>query len=119
MLTVIYEQPCTFCTWCRHFVERRSTATTFIGHNTEEARTLLAKYPDLYKKCTETIIVFEPHRHPVTKFTACKRIATHMRQPWPFIASILGIIPIFLGNLGYDTIVRIRPQLSRLVGPQE
>ena len=38
-----------------------------------------------------------------------------MHRPWPTISTALGIIPTFLGDIGYDLIARARPFLSRLV----
>lgn len=116
-LTIIYDDECLFCNWCRTFVEKRAPRGVFLflGARHEAARDVYDTVCPKNPIPTDTIVVITETKKTYTKYEACRIIGMHMYLSWRMFAYCGAVLPRRLGNALYDLVSRHRTRLARIL----
>src|SRR5690606_30544237 len=107
---VIFDGSCGFCNYSAMFIARKDLSDRFIlvSNSSDFGRVLLAKY-NLEKISPHSIILIEGE-WVSTKSKAIRTILQGI-PGYGFLKFLMKVVPIFIQNLFYDAIAKIRKYL--------
>jgi predicted DCC family thiol-disulfide oxidoreductase YuxK len=100
-LIVVYQGTCSFCNWCRLFVEERDFRKTcsFIALESDAGIKLIAEQGLVINQLRpESIVVLISGHEPYYEWIACLRIGEKLSSPWRQLAFAMHFIPTGIGN---------------------
>lgn len=114
---ILYQSDCSFCNWCRRFIEKRDIQCTFsfISIQSKEATTLSLKYHFQIDTNPESIVVITTANTTLTKWRACTYIGIQLTTPIRIITNLLSLTPVWFGDALYDLASKNRNMLCKIV----
>ena len=110
---ILYDGVCVLCSRSVRFVLDRDSEGHFgfAPLQSEAAQTRLARHGQTSDEL-DSVYVLENHGQPdervLKKGPAALLVMRELPSPWPFVATLLGVFPTPVLNLGYDAVARTR-----------
>ena len=108
MDVLVFDGVCRLCSASVQFIlqHEKQPGLRFASAQSPAGQALLAHF-QLATDQLETVVLIENGR-AYTYSTAVIRIAAHLRQPWPMLAKIAAVVPLFVRDYLYKQIARRR-----------
>ncbi|MFO0677772.1 MAG: DCC1-like thiol-disulfide oxidoreductase family protein [Polyangiaceae bacterium] len=112
-IVVLYDGVCGLCDRVTHFLVVRDVKSEFryAALQGDFAKTILARHGRDPAKVDTVVVATDvgtPGERLLTKARAIFHLLARIGGPWGVLAAVLGILPTFLLDFGYDLVARVR-----------
>ncbi len=111
---IFYDGDCGVCHWAVGFVARRDPKGEAFRFAPLDGESFAAEVPEEERDAIpDSLVVLTRDGELLLRSRGMVHILRRLKRPWPWLGTLLALVPRVLGDFGYDRFAAVRHRLVR------